>query len=65
MVLVEEIAWRSSVWIENEPNNIVHFERIGVKMKYNPETVKNSFKCNSKGICEIQLIMINLEVTEP
>ncbi len=26
---VEEIAWGSSVWIENEPNNIVHFERIG------------------------------------
>lgn len=25
---VEEIAWGSSVWIENEPNNIVHFERI-------------------------------------
>ena len=25
---VEEIAWESSVWIENEPNNIVHFERI-------------------------------------
>ena len=24
---VEEIAWGSSVWIENEPNNIVHFER--------------------------------------
>lgn len=26
---VEDIAWGSSVWIENEPNNIVHFERIG------------------------------------
>lgn len=25
---VEEIAWGSSVWIENEPNNIVHFEII-------------------------------------
>jgi hypothetical protein len=25
---VEEIAWGSSVWIENEPNNIVHFERM-------------------------------------
>ncbi len=25
---VEDIAWDSSVWIENEPNNIVHFERI-------------------------------------
>lgn len=25
---VEEIAWGSCVWIENEPNNIVHFERI-------------------------------------
>lgn len=25
---VEDIAWGSSVWIENEPNNIVHFERI-------------------------------------
>ncbi|MCF6149415.1 MAG: hypothetical protein E3K37_12240 [Candidatus Kuenenia sp.] len=24
---VEEIAWGSSVWIENEPNNIVHFEK--------------------------------------
>lgn len=23
---VEDIAWGSSVWIENEPNNIVHFE---------------------------------------
>ncbi|KKL14115.1 hypothetical protein LCGC14_2519000, partial [marine sediment metagenome] len=28
---VEEIAWGSSVWIENEPNNIVHFERIEKK----------------------------------
>ena len=26
---VEEIAWESSVWIENEPNNIVHFKEIG------------------------------------
>lgn len=26
--LVEDIAWGSSVWIENEPNNVVHFERI-------------------------------------
>lgn len=26
---VEEIAWGSSVWIENEPNNIVHFEKLG------------------------------------
>jgi len=25
---VEHIAWGSSVWIENEPNNIVHFERM-------------------------------------
>lgn len=25
---VEDIAWGSSVWIANEPNNIVHFERI-------------------------------------
>jgi hypothetical protein len=25
---VEDIAWGSSVWIENEPNNIVHFERM-------------------------------------
>jgi hypothetical protein len=25
---VEEIAWGSSVWIENEPNNIVHFEKL-------------------------------------
>jgi hypothetical protein len=25
---VEEIAWGSSVWIENEPNNIVHFQRM-------------------------------------
>jgi hypothetical protein len=25
---VEEIAWGSSVWIEIEPNNIVHFEEI-------------------------------------
>lgn len=25
---IEDIAWGSSVWIENEPNNIVHFERI-------------------------------------
>jgi type II restriction enzyme len=25
---LEDIAWGSSVWIENEPNNIVHFERI-------------------------------------
>lgn len=25
---VEEIAWGSSVWIENEPHNIVHFEEI-------------------------------------
>jgi len=25
---VEDIAWGSSVWIENEPNNIVCFERI-------------------------------------
>ena len=25
---VEEIAWGSSVWIENEPNNIVHFESL-------------------------------------
>lgn len=28
---VEEIAWGSSVWIENEPNNIVHFEGILTK----------------------------------
>lgn len=26
---IEEIAWKSSVWIESEPNNIVHFEEIG------------------------------------
>lgn len=26
---VEEIAWGSSVWIEDEPNNIVHFEKMG------------------------------------
>ncbi len=26
---VEDIAWGSSVWIENEPNNMVHFERRG------------------------------------
>ncbi|HXX81818.1 MAG TPA: BsuBI/PstI family type II restriction endonuclease [Thermodesulfovibrionales bacterium] len=25
---LEEIAWGSSVWIENEPNNIVHFEKL-------------------------------------
>jgi type II restriction enzyme len=25
---VEEIAWQSSVWLENEPNNIVHFESL-------------------------------------
>ncbi|GAB4408834.1 MAG: BsuBI/PstI family type II restriction endonuclease [Thermodesulfovibrionales bacterium] len=25
---IEDIAWGSSVWIENEPNNIVHFERM-------------------------------------
>lgn len=25
---VEEIAWGSSVWIENEPNNIVHFKTL-------------------------------------
>jgi len=25
---VEEIAWGSSVWIENESNNIVHFQRL-------------------------------------
>lgn len=25
---IEDIAWGSSVWIEKEPNNIVHFERI-------------------------------------
>jgi len=25
---VEEIAWGSSTWIGNEPNNIVHFERM-------------------------------------
>jgi hypothetical protein len=25
---VEEIAWGSSAWIENEPNNIIHFEQI-------------------------------------
>lgn len=25
---VEGIAWGSSVWIENEPNNIVHFENL-------------------------------------
>ncbi len=31
---VEEIAWGSSVWIESEPNNIVHFEnREGVRKK--------------------------------
>ncbi|MGQ3683404.1 MAG: BsuBI/PstI family type II restriction endonuclease [Candidatus Loosdrechtia sp.] len=30
---VEEIAWGSSVWIENEPNNIVHFERIHSDIK--------------------------------
>lgn len=24
--------WDSSVWIENEPNNIVHFEDIGKEM---------------------------------
>ncbi|TLD42825.1 MAG: Type II restriction enzyme BsuBI [Candidatus Jettenia ecosi] len=28
---VEEIAWGSSVWIENEPNNIVHFEKLDDK----------------------------------
>lgn len=28
---VEEIAWGSSVWIENEPNNIVHFEQLANK----------------------------------
>lgn len=26
---IEDIAWRSSVWIEDEPNNIIHFEEIG------------------------------------
>lgn len=26
---LDEIAWESSVWIESEPNNIVHFEEIG------------------------------------
>jgi hypothetical protein len=26
---IEDIVWGSSVWIENEPNNIVHFERMG------------------------------------
>lgn len=30
---IEEIAWGSSVWIENEPNNIVHFEKIGKGVK--------------------------------
>ena len=25
---LEDIAWGSSVWIEDEPNNIVHFERM-------------------------------------
>jgi hypothetical protein len=25
---VEDIAWGSSVWIENEPNNIVHFAEV-------------------------------------
>lgn len=24
--IIEDIAWGSSVWIENEPNNMVHFE---------------------------------------
>ncbi|GAB62563.1 MAG: hypothetical protein DWB56_00400 [Candidatus Jettenia sp.] len=28
---VEDIAWGSSVWIENEPNNIVHFEEFDDK----------------------------------
>lgn len=28
---VEEIAWGTSVWIESEPNNIVHFEKIREK----------------------------------
>jgi len=28
---VEDIAWGSSVWIENEPNNVVHFERLKKK----------------------------------
>ena len=27
-VKLEASAWGSSVWIENEPNNIVHFERM-------------------------------------
>lgn len=26
---VEDIAWGSSVWIENEPNNIIHFKKMG------------------------------------
>ena len=26
---VEDIAWGSGVWIENEPNNIVYFQEIG------------------------------------
>jgi len=25
---VEDIAWVNSVWIENEPKDIVYFERI-------------------------------------
>lgn len=25
---IEDIAWGSSVWIENEPNNIIHFEKM-------------------------------------
>lgn len=28
---VEDIAWESSVWIENEPNNIVYFEKLNDK----------------------------------
>ncbi len=26
---VEDIAWGSSVWVENEPNNIIHFKKMG------------------------------------
>ena len=29
---VEDIAWGSSAWIEDEPHNIVHFEKIGTRM---------------------------------
>jgi hypothetical protein len=28
--IIEDIAWGSSIWIENEANNIVYFEGISV-----------------------------------